>query len=99
MSKTTTRPILTGDHIDAAYENPAWLGFGYLGDRQRGEWSRDDVVLADAAALRQANANGWDEARFFDWLNSKHGRWYADEALGSDGVRGDLEAIARRLVR
>jgi hypothetical protein len=40
------------------------------------------VTIADTLALRIANEQRWTSARFFEWLNSKNGRWYGDATLG-----------------
>jgi hypothetical protein len=99
-----TDSALTIKDIEAGYENESWLGFGYLGDRRNaaeavrsGEWEYANITLADDAALKEANRKHWSAARFFDWLNSKNGRWYADATIGSDPE--DFDAIARTLVR
>jgi hypothetical protein len=80
---------LTIKDIEAGYTNDGWLGFGYLGERQNaiaavqsGEWEFANVTIADTLALRIANEQRWTSARFFEWLNSKNGRWYGDATLG-----------------
>jgi hypothetical protein len=46
------------------------------------------VALSDQAVLDYANQAGWSEHRLFDWLNSRDGRHFADQALYSaDGIR------------
>jgi len=87
----TVEATLTVHDIESGYSNDAWQGFGYLGERrnaaeavQSGEWEYANVTAADTLALRIANDNGWTPARFFQWLNSKDGRWYADMTIGSD---------------
>ena len=67
-------------------------GFGYIGERNR--WlprSPDLVRWADDAILTVARNRGWDADRLFQWANSKHGRWFADEAFGG----GTLERAIR----
>ena len=87
----TKRTELTVQDIEAGYANDEWLGFGYLGERrnaieavQSGEWEFANVTVADTLALQVANEKRWSPERFFQWLNSKDGRWYADMTLGSD---------------
>lgn len=82
---------LTVADIEAGYSNDAWHGFGYLGERRNaaeavrsGEWEFANVTAADTMALEVANAKHWSRSRFFQWLNSKDGRWFADMTLGSD---------------
>ena len=81
---------LTIKDIEAGYENESWLGFGYLGERRNaiaavrsGEWEFANVTAADTIALEVANAKHWTPERFFEWLNSKDGRWFADMTIGS----------------
>lgn len=88
MAKRTN---LTVADIEAGYEHDGWLGFGYLGERRNaaeavrsGEWEYANVTAADTLALKIANEKGWTAKRFFDWLNSKDGRFFADMTLGSD---------------
>ena len=82
---------LTVQDIEDGYANDEWLGFGYLGGRRgaiqavlSGEWETANVTAADTLALKIANRKHWSPERFFAWLNSKFGRWYADVTLGSD---------------
>lgn len=98
---TTKTATLTTNHIDTGYLMDGWLGFGYLGERrnaieavQSGEWEYANVTAADALCLEVANAKGWTPARFFDWLNSKDGRWFGDMTLG-----GDMDPNAAKYVR
>jgi hypothetical protein len=88
---TTTAPALTVKDIEAGYTNDAWLGFGYLGGRRNaaeavrsGEWEFANVTAADELALRIANEKHWTPERFFQWLNSKDGRWFAGATIGCD---------------
>jgi hypothetical protein len=87
----TAKTTLTVQDIEAGYENDAWLGFGYLGERrnaaeavQTGEWEFANVTAADTLILEVANDKGWTPARLFTWLNSKDGRIFGDMTLGSD---------------
>jgi hypothetical protein len=105
MTTKTTAPALTVEDIEAAYQNDGWLGFGYLGGRQSareaiasGEWTIDNIAEADALALRIANEKGWTAERFFEWMNAKLGRWFADVMLGGELSEQDL-AMAEGLVR
>lgn len=105
MTTTTSTPTLTVADIEAGYENPGWLGFGYLGDRQRakaalasGDWTVDNIEEADAMALRIANEKGWTAERFFEWLNSRDARWFADIMLGGELSLANVE-MAPKYVR
>lgn len=90
-TKTTT---LTQADLEAGYDNEAWDGYGYLGSREtylQGEARHDierqtadlRVRIADKMVLAEANHRGMSRTRFFEWLNSKNGRWTADELLGN----------------
>ena len=83
---------LTVTDIEGAYEHPEWLGWGYLGERQREE-SRRKVETADKAVIRFANEEGWDYDQLFWWLNSKPGRWFGDAAFGCTPRTIDRETL------
>lgn len=96
------RRELTVQDIEAGYTNDAWLGFGYLGGRrgaieavQTGEWESARVTEAGTMALEVANRKHWSPERFFQWLNSKDGRWYADMTVGSDDDLSRAAAYVR----
>lgn len=102
---TTKTAALTVKNIEDAYFHNDWHGFGYLGERRNaiqalesGEWTIDNISEADEMALKIANGKGWTPARFFDWLNSKDGRWYADIMLGGELSLADVE-MAHKYVR
>ena len=80
---------LTTANIEYAYRNGEWLGFGYLGERRNAAEEGKDVSAADAKALEAANRAGLTGAEFFEWLNSKNGRWYADCMFGAYGQHAD----------
>ncbi len=93
---------LTVQDIEAGYETDGWLGFGYLGERRNaaeaarsGEWEFANVTAADTLALEVANAKHWSRSRFFQWLNSKDGRWFGDMTLGGE----DMDPNAAHYVR
>jgi hypothetical protein len=71
---------LTTKDIEAGYEDERWLGWGYLGERDRTDGPTD---RADAIVLRFAAERGWDAEDLFHWANSKDGRWFGDWAFGS----------------
>lgn len=95
MSTESTHQLSTTD-IEAGYENEAWQGWGYLGERQRQadsagpEW----VAQADEIALRLANEQQLTAGEFFAWLNSKNGRYFGDLAFGGWNPE-QVEARAR----
>lgn len=97
--KTTTQ-ALTIEDIKAGYDNEAWMGWGYLGERETAALDSEVTIAtidrADALALRLANEIGMTADQFFAWLNSRPGRHYADATIhgGSDWVR--IERDARR---
>ena len=79
MHTTTTgvdpMTTLTSIDIEAGHDDPRWLGFGYLGERQRALDTSDPeatvspaaVARADALVLEVANARGWDRERLLQW--------------------------------
>ena len=90
---TTTTTLIQAD-LEAGYDNDEWLGHGYLGVREsylQGEARHlielrtaiTKIEIADELVLAEANRRGMSRHRFFDWLNSKNGRWTADELIGS----------------
>lgn len=76
-------------------QNDAWLGFGYIGERQNqqrnvldeeiGEEAFARLESADEMLLNRANELKLTEAQLFDWANSKQGRWYGDCWFGCAG--------------
>jgi hypothetical protein len=82
---TKSKPnTLTTEDIALGYSDERWLGWGYLGERDRAADAGIDTRHADEVALRFANANGWNREDLFHWANSKDGRWYGDWAFGCD---------------
>lgn len=105
MNNTAAAQTITTHDIEAGYEHDGWLGFGYLGERRHAraalvscEWTIDNIEEADEMAVKIANEKGWSSARFFDWVNSKDGRWYADIMLGGELSLADVE-MAHKYVR
>jgi hypothetical protein len=92
---TNTQTNLTLAEIDRGYDNPEWLGFGYLGERRHAAASIRTVSTADKAVIRFANEEGWDEDQLFEWLNSKPGRWFGDLAFGNYPECGGRWTIAK----
>lgn len=89
---TGKRRDLTPDDIEEGYANEGWLGYGYLGIKEKAHGKVHGVgaatlkAQADRVLLEQANAEGWTPEQLFDWLNSKLGRWYGEVMLlGSMG--------------
>jgi hypothetical protein len=84
--------MFTTADLEAMYRNDEWLGFGYLGERRNELTSRDAesparpdlVAIADNMAIAEANRLGLTPAEFFDWANSKLGRWYGDCMFGGN---------------
>lgn len=93
MDTATRIPELTVNHIRCAYDREEWLGFGYLGERRSALGEEIDVSLGDYVVIGHANENGWSEDDLFEWLNSKLGRWFGEQAFRSGPVsRFDLQA-------
>ena len=81
--------LTTGD-LDRMERDERWLGFGYIGERARARREGRDITAADTRAVECANEVGMDYDAFFEWANSKDGRWYADCMFGSDGQHAEL---------
>lgn len=80
MTTTTAHTVDTLN--DFAYDD-RYLGWGYIGERARAaEESPETVALMDAEVLRLANEAELTEDEFFEWANSKNGRWYVDMTFG-----------------
>lgn len=97
---------LTIDDLLAGYDNPDWLGFGYLGERRSALSSTDEecppqperVAEADVLVLEVANDRGWTVDVLFAWCNSRPGRHFGDYLFGgSEG--NDLQRGIRELLR
>ncbi len=86
--------MLTTADILAGYTNDEWEGFGYLGERRNQLAEGDGLAVdkADAFALAAANKAGLDAAAFFEWMNSKNGRWFGDCMFGNDGRHAERYA-------
>jgi hypothetical protein len=88
--------MLTITNITDAYNDDRWLGFGYLGARD----TMTDTVqtTADKVVVKHANARGWTPEVFFEWLNSKSGRWFGDTVHGpARWTQRDMLAATDRL--
>jgi hypothetical protein len=81
--------MLTTADITAGYRNDNWEGFGYLGERRNQLAEGRSVDAADAMVLAAANKAGMDEVLFFQWLNSKNGRWFGDCVFGNNGLHAE----------
>lgn len=102
MPATTTAPLTTAD-LDAFEQHDEWLGYGYIGARKNAieaamseepGFTAERIAVADEMVLFHANRLGWSRERFFEWANSKAGRWTGDVLLGSN-----LDASTDGLVR
>lgn len=75
---------LTVADLDRAARDDRWLGFGYLGERQR---RREDIAArvaeVDAALIDWANLVAWTYEDLLRWANSAMGRHFGDVTLGS----------------
>lgn len=94
----TTETELTVADIEAGYSNPAWGGFGYLGERERAMRTaegRELAAAADAWVLFVAGSEGWTAGELFAWLDSKPGRWYGDAAFGGHGYETATTLVRR----
>lgn len=86
-------PTLTAADIAKAQQDDNWEGFGYLGTRRNALDGSDPespaqpelVEQVDAMLLAHVNALGWDYDRFFDFVNSRNGRYFGDEMFGGAG--------------
>jgi hypothetical protein len=77
MPKST----LTRDELEAGYDNPDWLGHGYLHVRAENMAKAAGRAIADEAdgmILDYANAQGWSKKDLFNWANSKTVRWFGE---------------------
>lgn len=68
--------------FDQMTTNEDWLGFGYLGERDRQGADRPERV-AEADAFILARTADWTDEELFDWANSKLGRWVGDIFFGT----------------
>lgn len=93
--------------IEHGYDNPEWGGYGYLEGRSRAMHSTDPdvpsqpdrVTAADEWLLAEVNRQGFTAAEFFEWLNSRTGRFYGDLWFGGTaGTDYPVEAKSRELV-
>lgn len=91
--------MLTTTDLQNMTDDPRWLGWGYLGERERlnrevldGVRDVDDLDLigtADTMALAAANRNSYTYERLFFWANSRTGRHYADCQFGANGQHAE----------
>lgn len=77
MAKT-----FTAKDIRKAEQDDRWGGFGYLGERKL--LKAADRKRADALLLEAATIGGWSDEEFFQFVNSRPGRHYADHATYGD---------------
>lgn len=83
--------MLTINDIDAARNNDEWLGWGYLGERER-QTDVTLIALADNAIIDVANEIGATDVLLFEFLNSRLGRHFGDYAFGGwDASYNDLK--------
>jgi len=77
------------------YDNPAWLGWGYLGERKTHLDDHRFTFWADQLAVDLANEQHMTHEEFFHWLNSRYGRLFGDAVFGGFD-RKHAEADVRR---
>lgn len=100
-TKTQERKLTVSDILWVRENDSRWLGWGYIGERDREE-SVSKQHIADGAVLKFANAEGWNYDQLFEWCNSKPGRHFGDMAFGCTPDNGGrwsmktLEAEGRR---
>lgn len=90
---------LTNLHLDEFAHRDEWLGFGYIGERERAlqnvEPEAPSVAVADEMVLFHANRLGWTVDQFFAWANSRSGRYAGDVLFGSPlSAQTDIELRA-----
>ena len=97
-TENTAAPTITD--LDNMTDDERWLGFGYLGERERCE-DAELVTAVDALVIGYATRNGWNTDDLFEWANSKLGRWFGDSMFGGTGdTQADFDrAIRENLVR
>lgn len=77
MKATQDTSELTALDIERAYDDERYLGWGYLNGRN--DLSPSIRSAADGTVLDYANRNGWNYEALFAWMNSRPGRWFADD--------------------
>jgi hypothetical protein len=97
MTTATATQAVISHIFDEMTTREAWLGFGYLGERQHATADQADLVAAaDQFILNHANAHDWTPADLFAWANSKNGRWFGDVVFGGTGTTAERFADAMR---
>lgn len=92
--------MFTLDVFEQMSRDDRWLGHGYLGARRNAlDTSDSDAIVApavvdeaDRLAVERANAQDLTYDAFFDWANSKVGRWFGDTMFGG-GPRTHIEKV------
>lgn len=92
--------MFTVDVFEEMSRDDRWLGHGYLGARRNALDTSDSeshldpaiVAEADRIAVERANTRDMSYDAFFEWANSKVGRWYGDTMFGG-GSRADMEKV------
>lgn len=79
----TTTPLTTAD-IDRMTNDDRWLGWGYLGERERNSGPAQHAT--DQRVIEFANHRGLTYDELFAWANSKDGRWFGDVMFGGAGA-------------
>ena len=102
MTATATKLYI--EDIEQATQNDEWLGFGYVGERLRAleavrageitDLPLERIDEADELVLAEANRRRMTSARFFEFLNSRDGRYLADEIIGSPIDSRSAERVA-----
>jgi hypothetical protein len=100
MTENQENDRITFEDILTGYDNPAWLGWGYLGERKTHLEDHRFAFWADKLAVDLANEHHMTHEQFFHWLNSRQGRLFADTVFGSlDKARAEEEARRWHMVR
>jgi len=82
MTENLETDEITFDDILGGYDNPAWRGRGYLGERKTHLNDHRFTFWADKLAIDLANEQQMTHEQFFRWLNSRYGRLFGDAVFG-----------------
>lgn len=82
---------LTTKDLEDALADPQHLGYGYA---TAGNLRRSQATALDNAVVRVANELDLDPVAFFDWTNSKYGRWLVDGVEGC-GEKPNAETVRK----
>lgn len=89
------RKLTIADIVDG-YDHDDWAGYGYLGARRDDLTDIEATRAMDERAVAEANARGWTPEQFFNWLDSKNGRWFAESFFHSpDSFERDVPGLMK----